>query len=208
MTGPKTIYLFLFDTLSDWEIGYVTTGLNNPMMQITPGAYQLKTFSTDGRPVRSAGGLQITPDLGMDEITLWDAEMLILPGGASWEEGAHQDVAELAKRFHENHLKVAAICGATYGLAHIGLLDSIRHTSNAKAYLEASNYKGGSQYVEALAVHDKNVITASGTAPLEFTREIFQALHLYKGDVLRAWYDLFKTSAPEAFPALMNALEA
>ncbi|VFQ43372.1 type 1 glutamine amidotransferase family protein [Desulfoluna butyratoxydans] len=208
MTATQTVYLFLFDTLSDWEIGYVTTGLNNPMMQKTPGAYRLKTFSIDGRPVRSAGGLNITPDISMDEVTLSGAEMLILPGGASWEKGAHEDVAELAKTFHDNNLKVAAICGATYGLARIGLLDSIRHTSNAKAYLEASNYQGGNHYVGALAVHDENVITASGTAPLEFAREIFQTLHLYKDDVLRAWYELFKTSSPEAFPALMNALEA
>ena len=47
MQQPKIIYLYLFDTLADWEIGYVTSGINNPMMQINPKRFQLKAFSID-----------------------------------------------------------------------------------------------------------------------------------------------------------------
>ena len=119
----STVYLYLFDTLADWEIGYVASGINNPMMQADPEKYQLKTFTVDGKSVRTIGGLQITPDLSQDEVTL-DAEMLIQPGGASWDEGGHREVVALAKTFHQNRIKVAAICGATFGLAKGGLLDS------------------------------------------------------------------------------------
>ena len=208
MKPSKNIYLFLFDTLSDWEIGYVTTGINNPMMQVNPGTYQLKTFSLDGQPIRTLGGLHITPNLSLDEVTCSDAAMLILPGGAHWDEGGYQDVTLLAKEFHEHGIMVAAICGATLGLAKTGLLDALHHTSNSKDYLLNSQYYGGDYYVEAVSVSDKGVITASGTAPLEFARDIFQALRLYKTDVLEAWYTLFKTSSPEAFGELMEAVVA
>lgn len=208
MKPPKSIYLFLFDTLSDWEIGYVTAGINNPMMQVNPGQYQLKTFSLDGKPICTLGGLHITPDLSFDEVTCSDAEMLILPGGASWDEGDYQQVTLLAKEFHKHRITVAAICGATLGLAKIGLLDALHHTSNSKDYLLNSQYQGGEYYVDALSVSDEGVITASGTASLEFAREIFQALHLYKAEVLEAWYKLFKTSSPEAFGELMEAVAA
>ena len=208
MNSTKIIYLFLFDSLSDWEIGYVTTGISNPMMQVDPEQYQLKTFSIDGKPVRTMGGLLITPDLNLDEVTLSDAAMLILPGGASWDQGGNQAVALLAKRFHENRIKVAAICGATLGLAKTGLLDYIQHTSNSKDYILNSHYQGGECYVDVLSLSDEGVITASGTAALEFAREIFKELNLYKPEVLEAWYKLFKTSSPEAFGELMKAVGA
>lgn len=53
--------------------------------------------------------------------------------------------------------------------------------------------------MNALSVSDQGVITASGTAPLEFAREIFNELNLYKDEVLEAWYKLFKTGSPEVF---------
>ncbi len=208
MKPTKIIYLFLFDTLSDWEIGYVAAGINNPMMQANPGKYQLKTFSINGKPVRTIGGLLITPDLSLNEVAYSDVEMLILPGGTSWEEGGNQEVALLAKKFHENQIKVAAICGATLGLAKIGLLDSSKHTSNSKDYLLNSQYQGADYYVDVLSVSDKGVITASGTASLEFAREIFKELNLYTTEALEAWYKLFKTGSPEAYAALMNAVGA
>ncbi|MCP4159901.1 MAG: hypothetical protein GY760_07505 [Deltaproteobacteria bacterium] len=48
----------------------------------------------------------------------------------------------------------------------------------------------------------------SGTASLEFAREIFKELNLYKAEVLEAWYKLFKTSSPEAFGELMKSVGA
>ena len=206
MKSTKTIYLYLFDTLSDWEIGYVTAGINNPMMQTNPEKYQLKTFSINGKPIRTMGGLQIIPNLSLDGVELSNAEMLILPGGVSWDEGGNQEITPLAKKCKENQIKVAAICGATLGLAKIGLLDSIQHTSNSKEYLLNSHYQGSEYYVDKLSVYDKGVITASGTAPIEFAREIFKELDLYKDEVLEAWYKLCKTSSPEAFGELMKAL--
>ncbi len=208
MKPTKIIYLFLFDTLSDWEIGYVAAGINNPMMQANPGKYQLKTFSINGKPVRTIGGLLITPELSLNGVAYSGAEMLILPGGTSWEEGGNQEVALLAKKFHENQIKVAAICGATLGLAKIGLLDSLKHTSNSKDYLLNSQYQGAEYYVDVLSVSDKGVITASGIASLEFAQEIFKELNLYTTEALEAWYKLFKTGSPEAYAALMNAVGA
>ena len=203
-----TVYVYVFDTLSDWELGYVTAGINNPMMQADPGKYHLKTFSIDGSPVLTMGGLRVTPDLGLEDVSSLNAAMLVLPGGTSWNAGENTEVSLLAKEFHAAHVPVAAICGATLGLAKAGMLDSVAHTSNAKEYILLSEYQGGDSYRNQLAVRDKGIITAAGTAPLEFAREIFQELGLYSRDVLEAWYKLFKTGAPEAFAELMAAAGA
>ena len=57
----------------------------------------------------------------------------------------------------------------------------------------------------AFAVRDGGVITAPGTAPLEFAREIFSALALYPPVVLAAWYQLFETAERKYFDAQMQA---
>ncbi len=160
----------------------------------------------DKKPIRTMGGLQITPDLGIDGVRFSNAEMLILPGGSNWDVGGNEEAALLAKQFHENQIKVAAICGATFGIAKTGLLDSIQHTSNSRDYLINSHYKGREHYTDVLSVSDQNIITASGTGSLEFAHEIFKALNLYKAQVLKAWYELFKTSSPKAFAELMKAV--
>jgi putative intracellular protease/amidase len=205
--NPKIIYLYLFDTLSDWKIGYISAGINNPIMHLNPEKYKLKTFSFDKKPIRTIGGLKITPDISIKEMELSNAEMLILPGGKSWDEGDNKEVALLAKKFHKHHIKIAAICGATLGLAKIGLLDSIKHTSNSKDYLLNSSYQGGGYYVNESSVCNGGIITASGTASLEFAKNIFKELNLYKPEVLEAWYELFKNGSPEAFTKLMCTLE-
>ena len=46
---------------------------------------------------------------------------------------------------------VAAICGATAGLARAGLLDQRNHTSDAAGYLAATGYAGGAHYVDRRA---------------------------------------------------------
>lgn len=208
MVLPKIIYIFIFTSFSDWEIGYVSTGINNPMMQIDQGKYKVKTFSIDGKPVVSMGGLKITPDMSIEDVTFSNAEMLILPGGAIWENKENKKISSLAEKFHNKQIKVAAICGATLGLAKKGMLDDVKHTSNSAGYLSMSGYKGMGKYLNDLVANDQGIITASGTAPLEFAYEVFKELNLYKPQVLKAWYELFKTGSPKAYEKLLDALES
>jgi len=86
---------------------------------------------------------------------------------------------------------VAAICGATASLAHGVLLDGPRHTSNAREYLAATQYRGAGLCEDAPTVTDGDLITASGTAPLEFALHIFRRLGYYTPVVLDNWYELF-----------------
>ena len=59
---PKTVYLFVFDTLADWEYGYAVAGINNPQFQRNADRYQVVTVGATTDPVITAGGSRITPD--------------------------------------------------------------------------------------------------------------------------------------------------
>jgi hypothetical protein len=72
------------------------------------------------------------------------------------------------------------------------MLDDFHHTSNSREYLASTGYRGAKFYCDVPAITDESMITASGTAPLEFSREIFRALGLYSAPALDAWYALFK----------------
>ena len=112
------------------------------------------------------GGMRIVPDVVLDELRPVDSALLILPGADGWLVGGNAEFVEKAAQFIDADVPVAAICGATMGLAAAGLLDNRRHTSNAAEALASTGYRGGEHYVDEPAVTDGNVVTASGTAPV------------------------------------------
>lgn len=201
---PSPIHLFVFDTLSDWEPGYAIAGINNPTWQARPGHYRVRTVGVGRGPVTTIGGVTILPDLALTDLEPAQSAMLILPGGAGWERGEHAPAVDTARAFLAAGTPVAAICGATAGLARAGLLDQHAHTSNGRAYLQATGYRGGARYQEAPAVTDGDLITAGATAPVDFACHIFQRLGVYAAPVLDAWHGLFKTGEPAHFARLQE----
>lgn len=201
---PETVHLFVFDSLADWEPGFVVAGLNNPEGQKSPGRYQVRTVAPTGAAITTIGGIRIQPDLSLDRLDPDESAMLILPGGESWDQNPNLDAVEKAKAFLAAGVPVAAICGATVGLARGGILDTRKHTSNAPEYLAATGYRGARHYVTADVVNDQDVITASAMKSLEFAREIFARLEVYENKVLDAWYGLFKTGDPKYYAALVG----
>ncbi|GGK04919.1 putative protease YoaZ [Streptomyces camponoticapitis] len=196
MTG-KTVYLAVYDTLADWETGYATAHL-------AQNGFNVRTVGPTSDAVTTMGGLRVEPDVALDQLgEPGDTAVLILPGASLWDAG--DDLAPFARaagRFLGLGYPVAAICGATAGLAREGLLDERKHTSAVSHYLDATGYQGGRHYTEADAVTDGNLITAGPTEPVAFAREIFALLGVYEGEKLDAWYRLFKNSDASAFEIL------
>ena len=203
-----TVHLAVYDTLADWEAGHAIAGINDPQFQRAPGRYEVRTVGVTRAPVRTIGGMTVTPDLGLDELDPAASAMLVLPGAHAWDGDGVPGMAEAAGAFLDAGTPVAAICGATAGLARAGLLDDRRHTSNAAGYLAMTGYAGADRYVDAPAVRDGDLITASGIHPVAFAHEVFAVLDLYEPDVLEAWTGLYTTGDPEWFGRLMAAAGA
>lgn len=155
------------------------------------------------------GGLKILPDIKLDECKIESTDTLILPGGDTWTETIHQPILKIAERCLEEGIWVAAICGATMGLAQAGLLNSRWHTSNDLEYLKmiCPNYTGENYYKVESAVTDGKLITASGTAPLEFSVHVLKALGVFSSKTLEAWYSLNKTRESKYYYELMNSIQ-
>ncbi|MDQ1017480.1 type 1 glutamine amidotransferase family protein [Streptomyces afghaniensis] len=203
----KPVHLAVYDTLADWEAGHATAHLAR-------AGYRIRTVGPSTDPVTSIGGLRIQPDTALDDVRPEDSSLLILPGADLWTgtsaataagSGDLAPFARKARAFLDAGVPVAAICGATAGLAREGLLDDRDHTSAVSFYLAATGYAGGERYVETDAVTDANLVTAGPTEPVAFAREVFRLLGVYEGEVLDAWYRLFHDSDAAAYAVLEKA---
>jgi putative intracellular protease/amidase len=200
----QIVHIAVYDTLSDWELGYVTAHINKADWQKQPGRYRTATVGVTREPITTMGGLRVTPEFSIDEIDPADSAMLIMAGLEASAANSAKPFVELARRFLDAGVPVAAICGATLELADGGLLDDRAHTSNAAEYLTfAPAYAGAEHYVDQPAVTDRGLITASGIQPADFARHIFAALDLYGPEAGTAWYELYGERRPEAFFKLM-----
>jgi len=204
-TSLRTVHLYVCEGFADWEPAYTVAGIHNPAFQRDPGPWRVRTVGDTGDLVRSMGGLAVLPDMPLDLLSPADSALLILPGGAGWDAGLHARGAAKAAEFLAAGVPVAAICGATAGLAREGLLDERDHTSAVSFYLAATGVAGGGRYVDTDAVTDGNLITAGPTEPVAFAREILRLLGVYEGEVLDAWYRLFHDSDPQAYAVLEKA---
>lgn len=205
-----TVYLYVFDTMSDWEIGYLAAELNSGRyfrQGLAPA--KIVTVGIEKTPVTTMGGLKIMPDLTVDECSMNSVDALILPGGNTWTEAIHAPILKMAGMCVKEGIIVGAICGATFGLAQAGLLDSRGHTSNDLAYLKmvCPSYTGEEYYKLESAVTDGKLITATGVAPLEFSVHVLKALDVCSPQTLDAWYHLNKTHEPKYFYELMSSIQ-
>lgn len=204
-----TAYLYVLHTLSDWEIGYITAEMRSRRyFNTSKEPVPLVMAGNTKEPVRTMGGISITPEERIEAVKFREGDMLILPGADTWMESANMKVMDIVPGILEAGVTVAAICGATMALAHIGVLDTRRHTSNDREFLKAvcPAYSGEEFYVQEPAVSEGNVITATGLAPLEFTYEVFKKLDVMRTATLEAWFLLNRTREPRYYYGLMDSL--
>lgn len=190
MDNTPSIHVLLFDGFADWEPAHALAELRRR------GKRFVRSVGFTASPVVSMGGLRVSPDVALKDVAIADMELFLLPGGDMWEHATYPRVAleSLVKRLLAAEVPVAGICAATLALGRAGVLDDMGHTSNGRGYLPAHvpEYAGAAHYVDAPAVRDRHLITATGLAPVDFAREIFAELQIFNARDEALWYDMFK----------------
>ncbi len=206
----RTLYVYLQDTMADWEIGFLTAEINSKrFFKKDAEEIELVTVSHSKNPVRTMGGLTVTPDISISEIKAEIGNVLVLPGADTWADEKNWGVLNCAKEFLDKGLTVCAICGATVALANVGILDNRKHTSNGAGFLDmfCPTYKGKDNYVDQPAIIDGNLITAAATGSLEFAKLIIEKVDVFSKETIDAWYNYFSTGNANWFYALMQSVQ-
>lgn len=185
----KAVYFLVVPGFADWEAAHALAEVRRH------GHYRVRVIGLTREPVESMGGVSVLPDGALAEVDLSDVAMLILPGGDRWErEPLERELAELLTTLDAAGVPIAAICAATTAIARAGLLRGRRHTSNGLEYLkqQVPGYTESGAYVDAPAVRDRGLITASGLADVEFAREIMTELGVLSEEDRTYWTTLFR----------------
>jgi putative intracellular protease/amidase len=199
----RTAHIAVYDTLADWETGHLLAELRTG--RFTGAPFEIVTVAESADPITTMGGIRILPDMLLAELDPADSDLLVLAGADIWDEGGGEAFTAAARRFLDAGVPVAAICGATAGLARAGLLDDRDHTSAAAEYLAATGYAGGNRYVDARAVVGGDLITAGPQSPVQFARAVLERLGLASPTTLDAYEAVFHRGDPAGFPVLMQA---
>ena len=186
----KTILFVILQQYADWEAAYITSAIT----MLGQGQYEIKTVSLSKDAVQSIGGFRVLPDYDIASIPK-DYEAVVLIGGMTWRNENAQQVKTLVEDCHQNGKVLGGICDASAFLGTVGVLNDVTHTSNDLNDLKqwaGSIYTGETKYIAKQAVRDKNVITANGTATMEFAKEILLALNVASEEKIVEWYNFHK----------------
>ncbi|MEQ1770809.1 MAG: DJ-1/PfpI family protein [Devosia sp.] len=167
------IVTVLTEGFADWE-----TALINAVGRSFYG-FTTEFATPGGRPVRSSGGMLVTPDMAMEGIDAVEFDAILVCGGTAWRSPDAPETGPLIMEAREVGTVVGLICDATWAAARAGALDDVRHTSNGAGYLDETGYQGKALYVNtAGAASHHGVVTAAGTSPVAFMSAVMEALGL------------------------------
>ncbi len=156
--------------------------------------YTNRIVAPTGEPVRSCGGFLTLPDYSFDTMPE-DFAALVLIGGFGWTTPAADRVVPIVRRAIAAGRIVGAICNAASFMARQGFLNDVEHTGNGLDQLKlwgAGNYTGEALYRHRQAVSDRNIVTANGSAALEFARELLLLLGNDSPERIEMYYQFHK----------------
>lgn len=174
----KVLYVLLSD-FAEHEMPYLTQPLRSDAMAMKEHPkYENKIVAESMEPVVAISGFRLLPDYTF-ETAPDDYAALVLIGGYGWKGEAAERVAPLVAEAIKKGRIVGAICNAASWMASKGFLNDVRHTGNGMEQLQlwgGEAYTNAAGYVDAQAVSDKNIVTANGSASLDFACEILALL--------------------------------
>jgi putative intracellular protease/amidase len=183
------VYVLVFDGYADWEPALAMCEVKKS------GRFEVRTVGFGPEVVTSMGGLRVTPDLTLAEVTPDGAALLILPGGDMWEQGpprarTHQGGQGLRRRTGTGcgYLWCDRRCGPN----GVDERPPAHQQQQGVSQRAGTGYQEESRYSDEWAVRDGHLITASGIGSVEFAREIIQLLGIYSEADQKLWWDIFK----------------
>ncbi|GIN74930.1 putative protease YdeA [Bacillus sp. J14TS2] len=179
----KALFLIL-DEYADWEGAYLSAELNQRE------DWSVETVSLDGI-VSSIGGFKTSVDYIIGHEPK-DFNLLVMIGGNSWSNDSKK-LLNLINTTLQNNIPIGAICGAVDYLAKNGFLNDYNHTGNSvEMWQDYKSYNPKSSFLKQQAVKDKNLVTANGTAPIEFTHLVLELLEFDTSENIKKMMYMYK----------------
>ncbi|MCM1168852.1 MAG: DJ-1/PfpI family protein [Bacteroides sp.] len=203
----QVCYLLLNDYAGHEAVYLAQAILNGDFGYRPEPKYINKTVAPTLEPVRSVGGFRTLPDYSFDTMPQ-DYAALVLVGGYGWMEKEADRVVPIVKRALEKGIPVGAICNGTSFMAKHGFLNHVKHTGNGLDQLKlwgGANYTNEAGYRNEQVISDGGIVTANGSATLEFAREMLLLLKNDTPEMIERYYQFNKKGFVELLGGAQNA---
>jgi putative intracellular protease/amidase len=191
----KEVLFVLLNEYADYEPAYISGSINCGRFGLKEKPlYINKVVAPTMDLVRSVGGFYTKPDYTFDTMPA-DYAALILIGGFGWKSEEAKKLVPIIKQAISKGIIVGAICNAASFLAQNGFLNHIKHTGNGLDELKrwgGDNYTNEAGYQNQQAVSDHGIVTANGTASLEFAVELMRLLKIDTPEDISAYFQFMK----------------
>lgn len=182
----EILYILLPD-FAEHEMVYLAEAIASDEFSLKENPKYINKFvASTLDPIKSIGGFRIMPD---------DYAALVLIGGFGWVTPVADKVVPIVRQAVENGKIVGAICNAASFMAKHGFLNDVKHTGNGIDQLKlwgGENYTNHTGYVHVQAIGDKNIVTANGSATLEFAKELLLLLENDTPERIEMYYQFNK----------------
>lgn len=190
----EILYILLPD-FAEHEMVYLAEAIASDEFSLKENPKYINKFvASTLDPIKSIGGFRIMPDYSFDTIPD-DYAALVLIGGFGWVTPIADKVVPIVRQAVENGKIVGAICNAASFMAKHGFLNDVKHTGNGIDQLKlwgGENYTNHTGYVHVQAIGDKNIVTANGSATLEFAKELLLLLENDMPERIEMYYQFNK----------------
>lgn len=197
----EVLYLLLPD-FAEHEMVYLAEAIASDEYALKENPkYVNKIVALTMEPVKSIGGFRILPDYSFETMPK-DYAALVLIGGFGWMSPIADRVAPIVKAAIDSGKIVGAICNGASFMAKHGFLNNVKHTGNGIDQLKlwgGENYANAEAYINEQAVSDKNIVTANGSATLEFAKELLRLLENDTHERVEMYYQFHKQGFCELF---------
>ena len=199
----KEILYILLPDYAAHEVVYLSQAIASDEYALKENPkYINKVVAPSMEPVKSIGGFRTLPDYSFGTMPD-DYAALVLIGGFGWATPVAESVLPIVRKAIEESKIVGAICNGASFMAKWGFLNAVKHTGNGLEQLKlwgGKNYTNPDGYVHAQAVSDRNIVTANGSASLEFARELLLLLENDTPERIEMYYQFNKQGFCDLFP--------
>lgn len=198
----KEILYILLPDFASHEMVYLMEAISSDETQLKPNPkYINKIVAPTMEPETAIGGFRVIPDYSFESIPE-DYAALILIGGYGWLTPISTEVIPIVRKALDNSKIVGAICNGASFLAKAGFLNGVKHTGNGLEQLKlwgGENYSNLEGYLHEQAVSDGGIVTANGSAALEFAKELLLLLENDTPERVEMYYQFNKQGFCELF---------
>ncbi|QLF68760.1 transcriptional regulator FtrA [Peteryoungia desertarenae] len=162
LTGPR-VAILAYDGLCTFEFGVAQEAFGLARPEMGKNWYRCQTVAVEQGPLRAAGGLRFTTDVGLDQ--LQQADLIVVPGWRGIDAPVPDPLIEALRQASKRGARIMSLCSGITVLAASGLLDGRRATTHWRyADAIATRYPAISLDPDVLYIDEGEVLTAAGSA--------------------------------------------